>query len=161
MNVIRPTTEQQRRQLKAVVRRLLEIAGGVTSFENATRVKAPALSKYASADDSTSHMPLDVAMDLMMDTGSNGILSIMAAQLGMKLVALDADGKGAALPDVSDISGLVRDNSNVISALTSAMADGMITPAEERTISSEIEKNVQELREIQRKAKAAVTGGVE
>lgn len=160
MNVIRPTTEQQRRQLKAVVRRLLDIAGGVTSFENATRVKAPALSKYASPDDEM-HMPLDVAMDLMMDTGSNGILSIMAAQLGMKLVALDADGKGASLPDVSDISGLVRDNSNVITALTTAMADGVITPAEERQISSEIEKNVQELREIQRKAKAAVSGGAE
>lgn len=160
MSNLRPTNEQQRRQMKAVVRRLLELAGGVTSFEHVTRVKAPALSKYASADDET-HMPLDVAMDLMMDTGSNGILSIMAAQLGLKLVALDVNGQGASLPDVGDISDLVRDNSNVISVLSAALADGMITPAEERDISNEIEKNVQELRAIQRKAKAAVSGGAE
>jgi len=89
MNDLRPTTAQFRRRLKAVVRRLLEIAGGVSSFEHATRVRAPVLSKYASAADEK-HMPLDIAMDLMKDTGSNGILSYMAAELGMKLVALDA-----------------------------------------------------------------------
>lgn len=159
MSDLRPTTEQQRRQLKAVVRRLLEMAGGVTSFEHATRVKAPALSKYASADDALSHMPIDVAMDLMMDTGSNGILSVMAAMLGLKLVALETDGRGSPLPDVADISDLVRDNSNVITALSVALADGVVTHAEERQISSEIEKNVQELRAMQRKVKASVTGG--
>lgn len=161
MSVLRPTTEHQRRQMKAVVRRLLELAGGVTSFEHTTRVKAPALSKYASADDATSHMPIDVAMDLMMDTGSNGILSVMAAMLGLKLVALDADGRGAPLPDVADISELVRDNSNVITALSVALADGVMTPAEERQISNEIEKNVLELRTMQRKVKAAVSGSAQ
>lgn len=158
MSTLRPTTAQQRLILKATARRLLEMAGGVTSFELVTRVKAPALSKYSSPDDEM-HMPLDVAMDLMMDTRSNGILSAMAAMLGYKLLALDADGQGASVPDMGDISELVQDNSNVITAITRAMADGVITPAEERKISKEIEKNVQELRAMQRKAKAAVSGG--
>lgn len=159
MSELRPTTEQQRRMLKSTVRRLIELAGGVTSFEHVTRVKAPALSKYGSPDDAAAHMPLDVALDLMMDTGSNGIVSAMAAMLGYKLVALDADGQGAPAPDMGDISDLVQDNSNVITAITRALADGVITPVEERDISNEIERNVQELRAIQRKAKAAVKGG--
>ncbi|WP_439273568.1 phage regulatory CII family protein [Pseudochrobactrum sp. HB0163] len=159
MSNLRPTTEQQRRQLKAVVRRLLELAGGVTSFEHVTRVKAPALSKYGSPDDAAAHMPLDVAMDLMLDTGSNGILSAMAAMLGYKLVALEVQGQGAPLPDIADIAHVVRDNCNVVDAVSAALQDGKITADEEREISANIEKSVQELRILQRKAKAAAQGG--
>ncbi|WOC17400.1 phage regulatory CII family protein [Pseudochrobactrum sp. MP213Fo] len=159
MSVLRPTSEQQRRQLKATVRRLLELAGGVTSFEHVTRVKAPALSKYGSPDDTAAHMPVDVAMDLMLDTGSNGIVSAMAAMLGYKLVALESDGQGAVLPTITDIAHVVRDSSDVVDALAHALTDGKISAAEEREISNKIEKSVQDLRVIQRKAKEAATGG--
>lgn len=159
MTDLRPTTEHQRRQLKAVVRRLIEMAGGVSSFKHVTRVQEPALSKYGSPDDAAAHMPLDIAMDLMLDTGSNGILSAMAAMLGYKLVALDADGQGAALPDVMDIAALVQENSKLVMAVSEAIKDGVITPDEERSISTEVEKSVQDLRAIQRRVKAAVIGG--
>lgn len=159
MNNLRPTTEHQRRQLKATVRRLLEMAGGVSSFKHVTRVQEPALSKYGSPDDTSGHMPIDIAMDLMLDTGSNGILSAMAAMLGYKLVALNADGQGASLPDVIDIAGLVQENSSLVSAVSEAIKDGVITPEEERLISDEVEKSVQDLRALQRRVTAAVKGG--
>lgn len=155
---LRPTTPKWRRGLKAVVRRLLELAGGVTSFEHVTRVKAPALSKYGSPDDET-HMPLDVAMDLMRDTGSNGILSYMAAELGYKLVALEADGQGAALPDIANVAAIVQGYSKLFTELSDAVADGVITSEEARNILNEIEALVQQLRALQRKVQAAVPGG--
>lgn len=158
MTDLRPTTPKWRRGLKAVVRRLLELAGGVTSFEHVTRVKAPALSKYGSPDDET-HMPLDVAMDLMRDTGSNGILSYMAAELGYKLVALEADGQGAALPDIANVAAIVQGYSKLFTELSDAVADGVITSEEARNILNEIEPLVQQLRALQRKVQAAVPGG--
>lgn len=135
-----------------------EMAGGVTSFEHVTRVKAPALSKYGSPDDET-HMPIDVAIDLMLDTGSNGILSYMAAKIGYKLVALDMDGQSAAMPGITDIAVLVQENSKLVSVVSQALADGVITAKEERSISDEIEKCVQELRILQRRVKASVPNG--
>lgn len=159
MSGIRPSTEQQRRQLKATVRRLLELAGGVTSFEHVTRVKAPALSKYGSPDDAAAHMPVDVALDLMMDTGSTGILAIMAGMLGYKLVALDGTGQGAPLPDMRDAAELVQDNSRVVSTLAQAVADGHISAAEAREVSDDIEQSVASLRNLQRRVKSAASGG--
>lgn len=159
MSGMRPSTEQQRRQLKATVRRLLELAGGVTSFEHVTRVKAPALSKYGSPDDAAAHMPVDVALDLMMDTGSTGILAIMAGMLGYKLVALDSAGQGAPLPDMRDAAELVQENSRVVSTLAQAVADGHISAAEAREVSDDIEQSVASLRNLQRRVKSAASGG--
>ncbi|MFK4824818.1 phage regulatory CII family protein [Paenochrobactrum sp. BZR 588] len=159
MSNLRPTNEQQRRQLKAVVRRLLEMAGGVSSFEHVTRVQAPALSKYGSLDDAAAHMPIDIAMDLMLDTRSNGILSAMAAMLGFKLVALDADGQGENLPDITDVASLLCGISQLVKAVSNSVADGVITPEEERIISGKMEKSIQEIRALQRRVKAAVKGG--
>lgn len=159
MSGMRPSTEQQRRQLKATVRRLLELAGGVTSFEHVTRVKAPALSKYGSPDDAAAHMPVDVALDLMMDTGSTGILAIMAGMLGYKLVALDSTGQGAPLPDMRDAAELVQGNSRVVSTLAQAVADGHISAAEAREVSDDIEQSVASLRNLQRRVKSAASGG--
>lgn len=159
MSGMRPSTEQQRRQLKATVRRLLELAGGVTSFEHVTRVKAPALSKYGSPDDAAAHMPVDVALDLMMDTGSTGILAIMAGMLGYKLVALDSTGQGAPLPDMRDAAELVQENSRVVSTLAQAVADGHISAAEAREVSDDIEQSVASLRNLQRRVKSAASGG--
>lgn len=161
MSGMRPSTEQQRRQLKATVRRLLELAGGVTSFEHVTRVKAPALSKYGSPDDAAAHMPVDVALDLMMDTGSTGILAIMAGMLGYKLVALDSSGQGAPLPDMRDAAELVQENSRVVSALAQAVSDGHISQVEAREVSDDIEKSVTSLRNLQRRVKSAASGGAE
>ncbi|MDP8249600.1 phage regulatory CII family protein [Pseudochrobactrum saccharolyticum] len=160
MSDLRPTTGKFRRGLKAVVRRLLEMSGGVTSFEQVTRVKAPALSKYGSPDDEM-HMPLDVAVDLMMDTGSNGILSFIAAELGYKLVALDAQHFDGDLPSIDDVAQVISSLNAVVQEYAQVSKDGRVTPAERRRVFNEIEKAVQKLRSFQRMVDAATTGGEE
>lgn len=158
MSELRPSTPQQRRQLKAISRRLIEMAGGVSSFEHATRVKAPALSKYCSPDDEL-HMPADVLLDLMLDTGSIAPLSHLAEIFGYKMVALDAQPQSAALPNISDIALLMRDGSNVADAISQAVADGHISPAEARKISDFLEHLITDAQALQRKVKHAVSGG--
>ncbi|UCA44329.1 MULTISPECIES: phage regulatory CII family protein [unclassified Pseudochrobactrum] len=156
---IRPTTEQDRQALKAAVRRLLPMAGGVSAFEKVTRVNASALSRYGAPDEAINHMPIDVAMDLMLDTRSNGIVSIMAAQLGYKLVSLGNQNFGNTLPDIGDMSRLSKSVSDVMHEYAQAIADGSITPREKQQIDIEIEEAVQMLRAFQRKVDGALSKG--
>ena len=156
---IRPTTEQDRQALKAAVRRLLPMAGGVSAFEKVTRVNASALSRYGAPDEAINHMPIDVAMDLMIDTRSNGIVSIMAAQLGYKLVSLGNQSFGNTLPDIGDMSRLSKSVSDVMQEYAQAIADGSITPREKQQIDIEIEEAVQMLRAFQRKVDGALSKG--
>ena len=156
---IRPTTEQDRQALKAAVRRLLPMAGGVSAFEKVTRVNASALSRYGAPDEAINHMPIDVAMDLMIDTQSNGIVSIMAAQLGYKLVSLGNQNFGNTLPDIGDMSRLSKSVSDVMQEYAQAIADGSITPREKQQIDIEIEEAVQMLRAFQRKVDGALSKG--
>ena len=156
---IRPTTEQDRQALKAAVRRLLPMAGGVSAFEKVTRVNASALSRYGAPDEAINHMPIDVAMDLMIDTRSNGIVSIMAAQLGYKLVSLGNQNFGNTLPDIGDMSRLSKSVSDVMQEYAQAIADGSITPREKQQIDTEIEEAVQMLRAFQRKIDGATAKG--
>lgn len=156
---MRPTTEQERQALKAAVRRLLPMAGGVSAFEKMTRVNASALSRYGAPDEAINHMPIDVAMDLMLDTGSNGIVSVMAARLGYKLVALDHYNFGGTLPDIGDMSRLSAAVADVMQEYAQAIADGSITPREKQQIDIEIEEAVQALRMFQRKVDGATAQG--
>ncbi|MBX8811105.1 hypothetical protein HBA91_00525 [Ochrobactrum sp. MR34] len=156
---IRPTTEHDRQALKAAVRRLLPMAGGVSAFEKVTRVNASALSRYGAPDEAINHMPIDVAMDLMIDTRSNGIVSIMAAQLGYKLVSLGNQNFGNTLPDIGDMSRLSKSVSDVMQEYAQAIADGSITPREKQQIDIEIEEAVQMLRAFQRKVDGALSKG--
>ena len=156
---IRPTTEHDRQALKAAVRRLLPMAGGVSAFEKVTRVNASTLSRYGAPDEAISHMPIDVAMDLMLDTRSNGIMSIMAAQLGYKLVSLGNQNFGNTLPDIGDMSRLSKSVSDVMHEYAQAIADGSITPREKQQIDIEIEEAVQMLRAFQRKVDGALSKG--
>lgn len=158
MSDLRPTCPKWRRGLKSVVRRLLEMSGGVTSFEHMTRVKAPALSKYGSPDDET-HMPVDVAMDLMLDTGSNGILSYMAARLGYKLVALEEQHFDGALPTIADVALVIQSLNAVVQEYAQASKDNVVTASEKRRVFDKIEKAVQTLRVFQRMLDAASQSG--
>ena len=137
---IRPTTEQDRQALKAAVRRLLPMAGGVSAFEKVTRVNASALSRYGAPDEAINHMPIDVAMDLMLDTRSNGIVSIMAAQLGYKLVSLGNQNFGNTLPDIGDMSRLSKSVSDVMQEYAQAIADGSITPRKSSKLTLKLRK---------------------
>lgn len=158
MTDLRPTTGGFLRGLKAVVRRTIELAGGVSSFEHVTRVKAPVLSKYGSPTDEK-HIPVDVLMDLLLDTRNNAVLSYMAAALGFKLVPLEAEPMGADLPGMEEIAGILRKSSELIDAIIAAVSDGKICAAENRDINKKLDVLVQYVRALQRQVNNATDGG--
>lgn len=86
----RPTQPEELLDLKAATRRDLSLARA-NAFALITRVDAPVLSKYGSPSELGHFMPIDVLVDLIRDTGSHDVLSIIAGLVGMKLVPMDGD----------------------------------------------------------------------
>lgn len=158
MSDLRPTNGRFLRGLKAAVRRTIEMAGGVSSFEHVTRVKAPVLSKYGSPDDEK-YIPVDVLMDLLLDTRNHAVLSYMAAELGFKLVPLDVEPKGADLPGMEEVAGVFRNSSELIDAIILAVSDGKIGAAENRDLNKKLDRLVQYARGLQRQINNATDGG--
>lgn len=158
MTDLRPTTGGFLRGLKAVVRRTIELAGGVSSFEHVTRVKAPVLSKYGSPTDEK-HIPVDVLMDLLLDTRNHAVLSYMAAELGLKLVPLELEPKGADLPGMDEVAGIFRNSSELVDAIVAAVSDGKISAAENRDINKKLDRLVQFVRALQRQVNNVTDGG--
>lgn len=156
---IRPTSEQDRQEVKAVVRRSLTMAGGVSAFEKVTRVNASALSRYGAPDEVDYHIPLDVVLDLCIDTGSNAIIAVVAARLGYKMVSLGNQCFGSSLPDIGDVSRMSGAVSDVMQEYAQAIADGAITPREKQQINIEIEEAVHLLREFQRRINSSAASG--
>lgn len=136
MDAIRPSTPHMRVALKAAIRRALDLAGGGDSFANATRVDAPRLSRYASAN-AAEHMPLDVALDLDLDIGRPVVLAALAAQQGCSVVPGPAV---AGPPDAALGAALLRETAEVAAALMEALADGAIDRAERRRLLKEIDE---------------------
>lgn len=65
----RAGTEQQRLQLKAATRALIELNGGLESASCVTRVAKSQLAAYASINEATAYAPLDVILDLEAAVG--------------------------------------------------------------------------------------------
>lgn len=155
IKVPRPTTDHDRLALKAATRQALALAGGVSRFELATRVAAPALSKYGAVQEIAAFMPLDVAADLDRDLGAPVMAEAMAALAGYRLTPADAVAPGA--PSLADVAKIMRESCDVADALTAALADGKIGPAEARTIDREIEEAIAVLRGLQ--GRVRMSGG--
>lgn len=158
MTVFRPSNDHQRWQLKVNIRREVTLAGGVTSFEQITRVKAPALSKYCSPDDEM-FMPMDVWLDLIIDTKSTATLEYVAAELGLDLVPRKVQPQGSELPNMRDMSRLGRDYHDVFEEVERAVADGNMTLPEAHKVSARIQQLIDDARELERKAMRAANGG--
>lgn len=134
---IRQTSDQTRLSLKAAVRHALKLAGGGDSFQNATRVNAGTLSKYASPEWVDYHIPLDVALDLDLDASEPVCVRALAAAQGYDLVAqVKSSGAQCASP-LSSLGGLAREHADLINAICVGAADGEITEAERRDIRKE------------------------
>lgn len=126
MSELRKTTGELRSALKAAVRRVLTLSGGGDSVQYATRVKAPALSRYGSTHDehADNHCPIDVAMDLDLEAGQPVILAAMAKAQGYELrptaAALHSD-----LPIAKKISEGMRSSTEFFCTASEMAADGL------------------------------------
>lgn len=143
----RASTPEQRLALKAAVRRALKLAGGAASFQHATRVGESDLSRCASPDQADRHLPIDVALDLDGEAGSDVVLSAMAAARGYRLVR-ETPGPVGELTAV-DLGLMAGECGDAVRALADAMADGRFDEAERRAVHKEIEEAVAAIRRVQ------------
>lgn len=73
----RPTTDHDRAALKSAFRRLVRSGGGQLEAAQATRVGQQALSRYGSPNHPGEHVPVDVLMDLTIDTDDADVIRAM------------------------------------------------------------------------------------
>ncbi|WP_297842850.1 phage regulatory CII family protein [uncultured Roseibium sp.] len=126
----RPTSEQDRAALKAAARRLVRSGGGQTEAALATRVGQQHLSRYGSPNHPNEHMPIDVLMDLTIDTDDADVIRTLCRL---------ANGVFVPLPRTSDavtnwpaaVGKAVKRGADAAEAICTALNDdGQITPEE-------------------------------
>ncbi|MEP9397948.1 phage regulatory CII family protein [Mesorhizobium sp. KR2-14] len=132
----RPTSDHDRRRLKAATERGIKRAGGGSMLAEQTRVEAAQLSKYKAVQEDAAFMPIDVAVDCDMVSGSPVILSTMASLLGYS-VAPCAPERVKYAPEL--VGTLIRETGEVSAVILEAMADGKLTEAERAVIAKEID----------------------
>jgi hypothetical protein len=106
----RPTTEDERAEIKAATRHSLSIVSG-KRFSLVTRVQAPALSNYGSISEPKDFMPVDVLADLQKEFGrgiASPLLEALASIAGFKLVPLD-DGDDDDVLGFEDVGTMLKE----------------------------------------------------
>ncbi len=152
MKMPRPTTEDERGDLKAATRQALKLARP-SKFALVTRVEASALSKYGDPFRDDAFIPIDVVADLERDIGAPLITEALAFAQGYRLVPIVPEKPQAVtMADVAEIS---KEGGDVVQKIAAALSDGQIDPVERREISSEIAENIAVLRRLDRKIGSA------
>lgn len=152
---MRTISDKQGKTLKAATRRSLDQAGGGDAFQHVTRVRANALSSYASPneDKADKFIPVDVAVECDLEANSPIIIAAMAAMLGYKLVPCDA-ALAPVNPDAvtgRDALKVMRKAADVAQEIDEATQDDHIDAAERRAINREIDELVKTLQCVQRR----------
>lgn len=158
---IRPTTDQDRQEEKAAVRRMVTMAGGVSAFEKVTRVNASTLSRYGAPDEVDYHIPFDIALDLTLDTGNPALLILFADKCGFDVSPRNSCNKSNQLPDAADFSQLSSANSALFAEFIRANSDSNITPRERQQVLANYDALIQLVIEGRRKFEAGTAQGGE
>lgn len=128
----RKTTQTLLMRIKAATRRLYDACGGQESAAMVTRVNQQALSRYGSVNEGGAYIPVDVALDLMLDSGDVGLLKVMADAAGYHLVEKERSARA------DNVINLVAAFSKGSGALThetlTDCADGRLDHAETERI---------------------------
>lgn len=88
----RPTSDKARAELKAAVRAQVLASGGQSSAADITRVSQQTLSRYGSINHPDEHAPIDVLLDLILDTGDAVVLRRLCQLAGGAFVPLSEFG---------------------------------------------------------------------
>ncbi|WP_414832166.1 hypothetical protein [Afifella sp. YEN Y35] len=149
----RPTSLADRARLKSATDRALREAGGAECVQHATRVRHPALSKYASSGDDFADrfMPLDIALDVDRAAGRPIILATLAALQGYELRPF-GESEEAPRPDWSALlAGVTRETAEASVALLEALSDGKIDTRERKHCLVEVEEASHALLRLQKR----------
>jgi hypothetical protein len=146
-DVLRASTEQHRRDLKFATYRLIDMVGP-GNLAAVTRVKGPALSKYAAQHEEEHFAPLDVVFDAERASGAMIVTEALARLHGMKLSPAEAGGS-----DVKAVRDHLETIEDSIAALRlaarAATADNHIDQRERRDLMRLIDAVKRELSELE------------
>ncbi|HBF32679.1 hypothetical protein [Rhizobium sp.] len=134
---MRAINDNQASALKGATRRAIKAAGTAENFQHVTRVKAPALSVYASTapENMEKFIGIDVAVEADLEAGAPIITEQMARILGYKLVKDDAaELPPMSLPTADDMLTLNAAVAMFVEAYRVAAADNHIDESEKRSI---------------------------
>lgn len=126
----RPSTHGARQALKAALRAVLRAAGGQDVASDVTRVKQPQLSRYASPTHENEHAPLDVVLDLTLETGNTAVLQLLCRQAGGVFVPLPDTNKTPMIWTKAVFEAVGR-NGTAVDAFGRALADDGDVSAQE------------------------------
>lgn len=122
----RPTTPEQRRDLKIMTRASLRMVR-VTKFALMTRYEAEALSKFGSdaEDHENKFLPVDVLADLQLELPegvASPLLECLAEIGGFRLVPIDGGDSDDGI-SLADIRGVMKEGSEAEAAGLAAAAN--------------------------------------
>ncbi|TWD58129.1 hypothetical protein FB480_101884 [Agrobacterium vitis] len=134
---MRAINREQLLVLKGATRRAIGEAGTAENFQHVTRVKAPALSNYASTspENMEKFIGIDVAFEADLEAEKPIITEQMARLLGYKLVRDDGSAPPPEdLPTDGDMLALNSAVAMFIQAYLDARADNHIDESEKRVL---------------------------
>ncbi|WP_313613436.1 hypothetical protein [Agrobacterium sp.] len=140
---MRPTTQEERRDLKATVGRLLRQVGA-SNVAKESRVGEAHLSRYVSPREKD-FMPLDVLADVERIAGYPLVTEFMAELNGYRLVASEAE---VDAPDMEDVSRLADTKGKLLSALITSFLDGKIDAHERRALLPLLDDAIAQMQEL-------------
>ncbi|MUZ65313.1 hypothetical protein [Agrobacterium vitis] len=152
IEIVRPTTEERRKDIKTVCARAIRQVGAA-NFEHDTRVGTAQLSKYGAPVD-VNYMPVDIVADLEAVIGYPLISEFLAGLAGYVLVPTDAS---ADAPDLSDIGLLQETKGKLIALMIKSLLDGHWDRHERREILPVLDAAIAQLQGIRR----GIAGGAE
>lgn len=140
---MRPTSQEERRDLKATVGRLLRQVGA-SNVAKESRVGEAHLSRYASQREKE-FMPLDVVADVERMAGYPLVTEFMAQMSGFRLVQNESE---ADVPDMEDVGRLADTKGKLLSALITSFLDGKIDNHERRTLLPLLDDAIAQMQEL-------------
>lgn len=142
--------------LKAATKLAVTMAGGPNAAAPFVRVAASHLSQYGNERE-TSHIPLDVALDLDSRNSDPVILRAYAGLLGYDIVKREAE-KSEAQKIIAQAGEVAQQSGELVSETIKAAADGAFTPAEAKRIDGEAAELEQSLVKVRRSAHQVIAG---
>ena len=138
-------------QVKAATRDLIRHAGGLVRAGELTGFGKSTIGRWGQTDQPDT-IPISAVLILERETGTAFVTAIMAGVNG-RTVTERAEAAPADL--MQAVARAAKEGADVLSATAAAMADGVITPNEARTIERETDEAREAYTDLQRATSAA------